>query len=107
MRWWPFVRCQELCAQIDREAESLFGRGELVAALALIDRTDARCRCSRYTSGDAPAQYAIAEACLQQLLREQRTDELRRILSAARGPIIKSLLRVSPEYRAVLERDAV
>jgi len=104
MKWWPwFVRCDELCAQVDREAASLFDRGELVAALELIDRTDARCRCSRYTSGDAPAQYSIAEACLQQLLREQKTAELRRILARARGPIIRSLLRVSPEYRALLE----
>lgn len=100
-RWWWLARCERACANADRDAHTLFNRGEVVAALELIDAVDARCDCSRYTSGDAPPQYALADACLRQLLRDQRSADFRRIASNARGPILRALLRESPEYRAL------
>lgn len=91
--WWWFVRCERDCAASDREAQELFRRGELLSVLTLIDGTDARCRCSRFTSGDAPAQYALARACLRQLLIEGRRDEAEGFLARARSPILRELAK--------------
>lgn len=52
--WWWFVRCARACVAAEHTAQDLFQRGELFSALALIDSVDAQCRCSRFTSGDAP-----------------------------------------------------
>ena len=89
--WWWFARCERACAAIDRDTQELFQRGELLSALALIDAVDARCRCARFTSGDAPPQYALALTSLRQLLIEGRSSEVRRLLANARGPILKEL----------------
>src|SRR5687768_592462 len=59
--WWWFVRCGHECMEADRDAQNLFQQGELWSALALIDTVDAKCHCSRFTSGDAPIQYALAQ----------------------------------------------
>ena len=88
--WW-FLRCERTCAATDRGAESLFKRGDFLSALSLIDATDARCHCARFTSGDAPTQYALAEACLRQLLSQGRSAEVEGFLASARGPILKEL----------------
>lgn len=61
-------RCEGDCAAVDREAQRLYQRGDLLLALVLIDKVDARCRCERFTSGDAPPEYSWAQACLRQLL---------------------------------------
>lgn len=42
------------CVAAEHAAQDLFQRGELLSALALIGAVDTRCRCSRFTSGDAP-----------------------------------------------------
>jgi len=89
--WWWFVLCERDCAAADRHAQDLFQRGELLAALALLDKVDARCDCSRFTSGDAPPQYALAQACLRQLRSEGRSVEVQDLLARARGPILKEL----------------
>lgn len=91
--WWWFVRCDRTCAAADRVAQTLFERGELLSALALIDSTDARCRCARFTSGDASPQYAIAAACLRALLAEGRRTEAERVLAQARGSILRELAK--------------
>ena len=105
--WWWGLRCERVCARVDLDAERFLERGDLLPALELIDRTDARCRCERYTSGDAPPQYAVANAALRELVRAHRLGELRSVASRARGPMLKSLLRDTPEYRAAVEpRDS-
>jgi hypothetical protein len=88
-RW--FARCERACAAADRDAHDLFQRGELRSALAVIDAVDAKCRCSRFTAGDAPPQYALAQACLRELLEEGRGAEAEDILAQARGPILRGL----------------
>lgn len=88
--WWWFVRCEAVCAQADRDVEDLFGRGNWQSALDMIDGVDARCHCSRFTSGDAPPQYAIAEATLRGLVAKGRREEAERALARARGPILRA-----------------
>jgi hypothetical protein len=87
--WWWFVRCERVCAALDRDAQELFERGELLTALERIDRVDARCRCSRFTAGDAPPQYTLAQASLSRLLSAGRHNEVQQLLAQARGPILK------------------
>jgi hypothetical protein len=89
--WWWFVCCERNCAATDRHAQDLFQRGDPLAALALLDKFDARCNCARFTSGDAPPQYALAQACLRQLFSEGRSVEVQALLAHARGPILKEL----------------
>ena len=89
--WWWFVRCARACVAAEHAAQDLFQRGELLSALALIGAVDARCRCSRFTSGDAPPQYALAQACLRQLLNEGRSTDVEHLLAHARGPILTDL----------------
>ena len=98
--WWC-VRCDGDCAVADGDAEGLFRRGEPLAALSLLDVVDARCRCSRFTSGDAPPQYALAQACLRRLLDEGREAEVEGLLARARGPILREL---AAEVRRANER---
>jgi hypothetical protein len=87
------VRCERDCAAVDRDAQDLFQHGEFLSVLALIDAVDARCRCSRFTSGDSPPQYALAQACLRQLLSEGPNAEVERILLRARGRILMELAK--------------
>jgi hypothetical protein len=89
--WWWFVRCERNCGEVLRHAQDMFERGELSLALARIDAVDAKCHCSRFTSGDAPPQYSLAQACLERLLSEGRLDEVERLLAQAQGPILKEL----------------
>lgn len=88
-RW--LARCERACLAADQDAEYLFRRGELLAALAVIDNVDARCRCARFTSGDAPPQYALAQACLRELQNDGRTAEVERVLARTRGTILREL----------------
>ncbi len=80
--WWRFARCARACVAAENAAQDLFQRGELLSALALIDAVDTRCRCARFTSGDSPPQYTLAQACLRQLLSEGRSTEVKHLLSA-------------------------
>lgn len=91
------ARCERACESGDEDAQELLRRGDPLAALRLLDEVDARCRCARFTSGDAPPQYALAIACLQRLRDEGRDAERRQALVEARGPILRDL--------AVTERD--
>jgi len=86
--WWWFVRCETDCAAADRAAEDLFERGELLSVLELIDTVDSKCHCSRFTSGDAPTQYALAQECVRQLRGKGMTTELERLLMHSRSPIL-------------------
>ncbi len=89
--WWWYMRCERACTAADRAAEDLFQRGELLSALSLIDAADARCHCGRFTSGDAPPQYALAQACLRGLLSRGQRAEVERFLARVRGPILREL----------------
>jgi len=89
--WWWFRRCEHACLEVDLGAQNLFERGELLSALALIDAVDARCHCARFSSGDAPPQYALAQTCLLQLLSKGRSAEVESLLRHARGPILREL----------------
>jgi hypothetical protein len=93
---WSYARCERACDAADAEATALFERGALVAALERIDAVDARCDCGRFVDGDAPPQYSLAVACLQQLRRDGRGAEADGILAAARGPILMSMRRRGP-----------
>jgi hypothetical protein len=95
--WWWFVRCEQECGEVERDAQGMFQRGELLSAIALIDAVDARCRCARFTTGDASPQYALAKACLERLLTEGQSPEIGRILAHARGPILKELAKQSAD----------
>jgi hypothetical protein len=89
--WWWFVRCEHVCARADQDAQDLFQRGELLSTLSLIDKVDSRCSCTRFTSGDTPPQYAMAQVCLRQLLNEGRSTEVEQLLAHAHGPILSEL----------------
>jgi hypothetical protein len=91
--WYWFTRCERACAALEVEAQYLFQRGEFLAALTLIDTVDARCRCERFTSGDTPPQYALAQACIRQLLSEGHSAEVGRLLTSARGTILRELAK--------------
>ena len=91
--WWWFVHCKRTCTEVDHNAHDLFRRGELMSVLTLIDAVDTRCRCERFTSGDASPHYALAQACILQLLNEGRSDEVKCFLMRARGPILKELAK--------------
>jgi hypothetical protein len=89
--WWWHARCETACAEVDRGSQEMLERGDLVAALTLIDGVDARCRCGRFTSGDAPPQYSLAQACLGRLRTAGRSAEVDALLNKARGPILIEL----------------
>jgi hypothetical protein len=91
--WWWFVRCEWDCEEVDHEAQKLFQQGEFLSVLMLIDDVDARCHCSRFTSGDSPPQYALAQACLKQLLDKEQNEDIGLILARARGPILRQLAK--------------
>lgn len=93
--WWWYVAADDECREADRNAADLFDRHELVQSLKLVDEVDGRCDCARFTSGDAPPQYAIAWACLRQLDREGRGSEAREVLASARSPMLKSLAKAA------------
>lgn len=94
--WWSYARCEHACDAVDAEAMALFERRELIAALERIDEVDARCDCGRFVDGDAPPQYSLAVACLQQLRREGRGAEADGVLAAARGPFLVSMRKHGP-----------
>jgi hypothetical protein len=96
--WWWFVHCENACVAADHAAQDLFQRGELLSLLRLIDGVDARCRCARFTAGDPPPQYALAQACLRQLLGEGRSAEVEHLLTQTRGPILKDLSKGLGDY---------
>jgi hypothetical protein len=94
--WW-FPVCEHACSAMQREVQELFERGEYVAALTRLDRVDARCHCSRFTSGDMPPEYALAEVCIRRLRAEGRGPELDGLLERARGAILHELSRAPSE----------
>lgn len=87
--WWWRDRCERACLAIEREADALFERGDLVGTLRRIDEVDTRCACTRFTSGDASPLYALAFACLERLRREGREADVARVLAGARGSILR------------------
>lgn len=96
---WHRDRCESDCAAAAHESAGLLARGEAQAALKLLDAVDARCTCERFTSGDAPPEYSLAQACIRKLQSAGRTQELDEILARATGPILKSIaasLRAPP-----------
>ena len=90
--WW-IGRCERDCAAAEVAAQSLFDRGDALGTLGVIDSADARCRCSRFTAGDAPALYSLAQACLRKLADSGRTADASRLLAGARGPILQELAK--------------
>lgn len=86
---WRYVNCDAACSEADVKIERLFDRGEFLSALMLIDKIDARCNCGRFTSGDPPSQYSLAQACFRQLSSDGRTAEMEMLLANAQGPILK------------------
>jgi hypothetical protein len=91
--WWWFVHCEYRCATADHDSDALYQRGELWSALALIDSTDAGCRCARFTSGDMPPQYAVAQACIRALRQEGRGADVDRLLARTRSSILQELAK--------------
>jgi hypothetical protein len=90
--WWRrIVRCEHDCSGVDHDSQEMFRRGELLFALALIDGVDARCHCSRFTSGDASPQYALAKTCIEALVKEGQHARVKQLLAQARGSILKEL----------------
>lgn len=63
------------CVAAEHAAQDLFHRGELLSALALIGAVDTRCRCSRFTSGDAP-HSTPCPGLSPQLLNEGRSTDV-------------------------------
>ena len=86
-----FVRCERACAEAQGDAEDLFAQGRYLEALAVIGSNDSKCRCARFTSGDAPPQYALADACLRALLDDGRRAEIDELVEQTGGPILTEL----------------
>jgi hypothetical protein len=86
-----FVRCESTCAEAQSDAENLFARGSYLEALAVVAAADAKCRCARFTSGDAPPQYALADACLRALIDDGRRAEVEVLVEQSGGPILREL----------------
>ncbi len=93
--WLWYARCERICLVTDRKGEDLIKRGEYLSLLALINDVDGRCNCTRFTSGDAPAQYALAEACIRLLLNDGQSAQVNQIMANARSPILKELSKLN------------
>jgi hypothetical protein len=91
LAWWNRQRCARACDDANYEAETLFQKGDFLSALTLIDQVDTRCNCSRFTSGDMPPEYSLAQACLRQLLNKGQDAEIHFILARTRSPILMEL----------------
>jgi hypothetical protein len=89
--WWRYRAAERACLQVVDDASALFDGGQPLAALERIDAVDARCRCSRFTSGDEPPEYSLARACLKRLREQGQGADADRALAAARGPILREL----------------
>jgi hypothetical protein len=100
--WRRMLRCESACAEAERQVEELVGDRRFTTALEVIDAIDRTCRCSRFTSGDAPSLYALADLCLRQVLTGEIAGEQRLIIAGARGSIIRGLLHDDPFYRETL-----
>jgi hypothetical protein len=91
--WWWFVQCEQECAVTDRDAQTLFQRGEFYSVLVLINAVDTKCHCSRFTSGDPPTQYSLAQACIRQLREKGLSRDVEDFLIGVRSPILKELAK--------------
>lgn len=89
--WWRYADAERACAAAEGDARRLLQDGDAEGALRLIDGVDARCRCARFTHGDAPPQYTLAGAALRQLRDRGGGDAARRLLAEARGPLLREL----------------
>jgi hypothetical protein len=93
--WLWFMGCERTCVTTDYNVQKLFQEGSFLSVLILIDSTDARCHCTRFTSGDAPFQYTLAQLCLQELLSSDQRVEVEALLAHTRSPILRELARFS------------
>ena len=84
-------RCDQTCVVAEEEAAEVFQLGHYGAALERIDVADARCGCERFTEGDAPRQYTLAQAALREMFAAEQGLEASRILAGAQGPILREL----------------
>jgi hypothetical protein len=91
--WVRYARAERDCARAERDARRRLEEDDPAAALALLDRVDARCRCARFTRGDAPPQYTLADAALRRLEARGEHTRARRLLAGARGPLLRDLAR--------------
>jgi hypothetical protein len=97
--WAKRDDCERACVDAERTAAILFERDELVGALKRVDEVDVRCGCGRFTAGDAPPQYTLAQACLTRLRAEGQAAAIERLRVRARGPILRELLGPSSAGR--------
>jgi hypothetical protein len=91
--WWRYADAERRCAAAERDTRGLLERGAAADALRHIDEVDARCRCARFTRGDAPPHYSLAAAALRHLEERGEHAQAQRILSGARGPLLRELAR--------------
>lgn len=93
LAWLWYVRCEKACAAAEHTAQDMFQRGEVVSVLEFIDDMDTRFNCARFTCGDAPPLYALAEACILKLSSDGQSSEKEKVLANARGRMLKELAK--------------
>ena len=95
---WAFWsrRCADHCGAAIEQADRLAADGNLRGALLSIDAADAACRCSRFTEGDEPPEYAAAETYLNMLRAREGLVAIAELSRSIKGPIMRELVGARP-----------
>jgi hypothetical protein len=88
--------CADRCGAAIEQADRLAADGNLRGALLSIDAADAACRCSRFTEGDEPPEYAAAETYLDMLRTREGQVAIAELSRSVKGPIMRELVGARP-----------